>query len=327
MTIAKQLPKFSGLLLGWLLFGFSVAPVSALVDFPIGYVSKGGTYAFIALIEQQRLLEQEGIRPAFIYIGGPQISQTLIAGDIRMAIVAAASPVRAAAHGAPMQFVGSAIDREVLALISNPKIRSPESLKGARLAIDRFGDYTDFLARKVLERFGLQPQKDVFLVQIGSQTSRFAAVKSGQVHATFVAPPLTLVAEKAGLYKLADLGDLGFPSSSASMVVLRQTTEQYSKEVYAVLRAIAKALRIFKTDKEAAIGALSRFMRLNDPEALEETRRVHAKFYKNIPAPSADGIKAVQDFLGQTDSDVRRLTTERLIDTQFTDRLERELGK
>jgi len=66
-------------------------PAGAQVDFPIGYVSRGGTYAFISLIEKHRLLEQEGIKPTFVYIGGPQVSQALISGDIRMAIVAAAS--------------------------------------------------------------------------------------------------------------------------------------------------------------------------------------------------------------------------------------------
>lgn len=62
----------------------SILPVAAEVEFPIGYVSRGGTYAFISLIEQHK--------PTFVYIGGPQVSQALISGDIRMAIVAAASP-------------------------------------------------------------------------------------------------------------------------------------------------------------------------------------------------------------------------------------------
>ncbi|MBM4296304.1 MAG: hypothetical protein FJ143_01020 [Deltaproteobacteria bacterium] len=59
---------------------------AAQIDFPIGYSSLGGTYAFISLIETERLLEQEGIRPQFIHIGGPQITQALIAGEIRMAL-------------------------------------------------------------------------------------------------------------------------------------------------------------------------------------------------------------------------------------------------
>ena len=301
-----------------------VAPVAAQVDFPIGYVSRGGTYAFINLIEQHKLLEQEGIRSTFVYIGGPQVSQALISGDIRMAIVAAASPIRAAAHGADLRFVGGVTDKEVAAFVAAPNIKSPADLKGTRLAIDRLGDYSDFRARKVLEMFGLQAQKDVTLLQIGAQTARFAALRNNQVQSTFVVPPLTLVARKAGLRELADLGELNFPSSSGAFVVMQSTIDKNSKEIYGVLRAVAKAIRIYKTDKEQALAAIARFMRLNDSEALEETRRMNANVLKDIPSPPVAGIRVVRDFLAQTDSDVKKMNLDAFITTQFSDRLRKE---
>ena len=292
-------------------------------EFPIGYVSRGGTYAFISLIEQQRLLEKEGIKPTFVYIGGPQVSQALIAGDIKMAIVAAASPIRAAAHGSDLRFVGGVTDKEVAALVAASNIRSPADLKGTRMAIDRFGDYSDFRARKVLEILGLQAQKDVTLLQIGAQTARFAAVKSGQVQSTFVVPPLTLVARKNGLNELADLGELGFPSSSGAFVVMQSTIEKNPKEIYGVMRAVAKAIHIYKTDKETALHAIARFMKLTDREALEETWRMNAKALKDIPSPPTAGIQVVRDFLAQTDPEVKKLNLSNFITSQFTDRLQK----
>jgi ABC-type nitrate/sulfonate/bicarbonate transport system substrate-binding protein len=171
---------FSGSTLLITVFLTGALPLSAQVEFPIGYVSRGGTYAFIRLIEQHKLLEQEGIKPTFVYIGGPQISQALISGDIRMAIVAAASPIRAAAHGSDLRFVGGVTDKEVASFVTAANIKTPADLRGTRLAIDRLGDYSDFRARKVLEIFGLQAQKDVMLLQIGAQTARFAALKNGK---------------------------------------------------------------------------------------------------------------------------------------------------
>src|SRR5258705_10052298 len=109
--IAQQILESSVLLTVFILC--PIRPATAQVDFPIGYVSRGGTYAFISLIEQHKLLEQEGIKPTFVYIGGLQVSQALISGDIRMAIVAAASPIRAAAHGADLRFVGGGDGQEV----------------------------------------------------------------------------------------------------------------------------------------------------------------------------------------------------------------------
>lgn len=294
--------------------------------FPIGYSSLGGTYAFISLIEEQRLLEQEGIRPTFIYIGGPQITQALVSGDIRMAIVAGASPVRAAAQGADLKFIGGVTDKENITIIADAKITKPADLKGTRMAIDRLGDYTDFRARKVLERYGLEAQKDVVLLQIGGQTGRFAALRTGQVQSTFVSPPLTLIAKKAGFRSLIDLADLGFPSTSGSIVVMKSTIERNEKEVYGVLRAITRALRLFKTNREQAIRSLSRFLKVNDPEALEETFQSHAKIFQDIPAPAVAGIRMVKDFLGLSDPKVARLNVDDIIDMRFADRLKRELG-
>ena len=321
MMLRKILPTFA-LLIFFVSSG--VLPVAAQVDFPIGYVSRGGTYAFITLIEQHKLLEQEGIKPTFVYIGGPQVSQALISGDIRMAIVAAASPIRAAAHGADLRFVAGVTDKEVASFVTAANIKTPADLKGTRLAIDRLGDYSDFRARKVLEIFGLQAQKDVTLLQIGAQTARFAALRSGQVQSTFVVPPLTLVARKAGLRELADLGELGFPSSSGALVVMQSTIERQAREIYGVLRAVAKAIRIYKTDKEQGIGAIAQFMRLNDREALEETWRMNANVLKDNPSPPVAGIRVVRDFLAQTDPEVKKMNLESFVTTQFTDRLHRE---
>jgi len=305
---------------------FSAGAAFAQVDFPIGYSSLGGTYAFISVIQEQRLLEKDGIRPSFIYIGGPQISQALIAGDIKMAIVGGASPIRAAAQGVDLRFIGGVTDKENITIVSDPKITKPAELKGTRMAIDRLGDYSDFRAHKVLEMFGLEAQKDVVLLQVGGQTPRFAALKAGQVQSTFVAAPLTLIARKAGFRSLIDLADLGFPSTSASLVVMKSTADRNEKEVYAVMRAIARSLRMFKTNRELAIRNLANFMKIKDTEALDETWRSHAKIYQDVPFPAVAGIKMVKDFLGESDPKVARLKVEDIVDTHFADRLKRELG-
>lgn len=126
---------------------------------------------------------------------------------------------------------------------------------------------------------------------------------------------------------MVKLAQLDFPSSTASIVTLRSTAERQGQEVYGVLRAVAKALRIYKSDRELAVRAVSRFMRSEDREALEETWRLFAEVYKDIPIPSVRGIRTAKDFLEQGDPEVRQLNLDRAIDTQFTDRLQKEMGR
>jgi hypothetical protein len=94
-----------------------------------------------------------------------------------------------------------------------------------------------------------------------------------------------------------------------------------------VLRAVARAIRIYKTDKDAAIKALSRFMKLEDRDALDETRRMNVRALKDVPSPAVAGIKIVKDFVAQTDPQVAKLNVDSIIVNQFADRLRKELGK
>jgi ABC-type nitrate/sulfonate/bicarbonate transport system substrate-binding protein len=144
------------------------------------------------------------------------------------------------------------------------------------------------------------------------------------VQSTFVAAPLTLVARKVGFRNLVDLADLGFPSTSASLVVMRSTVDRNDKEVYAVMRATSRAVRAFKNNREAGTRSLARFMKVSDPEALDETWHSQAKIYQDVPSPSVSGIKMVKDFLGQTDPKVAQLSVDEIVDLRFVERLKRE---
>ena len=105
---------------------------------------------------------------------------------------------------------------------------------------------------------------------------------------------------------------------------MQSTVERQAKEIYGVLRAVVKAIRIYKNDKEQALAAIAQFMRLNDREALEETWRMNAKVLKDIPSPPTAGIRVVRDFLAQTDPEVKKMNLDSFITTQFTDRLLKE---
>jgi ABC-type nitrate/sulfonate/bicarbonate transport system substrate-binding protein len=243
----------------FILILFSITPVAAQVDFPIGYSSLGGTYAFISIIEEQKLLEKDGVRPAFVYIGGPQISQALIAGDIRMAIVAGTSPVRAAAHGAEVRFIGGVTDKE------NITVSPTQKLPNLRISRAREWRSTGWAttvisARAKCSRFSaLSLRKRSCCFRSVARRRDLQPSRAGQVHSTFVAPPLTLIAQKAGFRSLIDLADLGFPSTSASLVVMKSTAERNERELYAVMRALTAALRTFKSHRESAIRNLSQF--------------------------------------------------------------------
>jgi hypothetical protein len=65
--------------------------------------------------------------------------------------------------------------------MTQPEIKTPEQLKGGTVAVARFGGAADFVARYALTRLGLNPGKDVTIVQTGSTPERLAAMESRRV--------------------------------------------------------------------------------------------------------------------------------------------------
>src|SRR6185437_5514843 len=126
---------------------------------------------------------------------------------LEAAYVAPPGIISAVAGGAQLVFV-TGIYRTLPYMIYGAKgIGTPAQLRGKRVGITTFGDLSDFGTRFGLRQLGLDPDKDVSLVQMGGQPIRMAALQSGAVGATILNPPYTFQARNLGLPLLIDLID------------------------------------------------------------------------------------------------------------------------
>ena len=68
-------------------------------------------------------------------------------------------------------FVGitSTISTFVFKIIGQPGLKDPSQLKGKKVSISRLGGASDFSLRYALDRWGLVPDKDVGILQVGGE--------------------------------------------------------------------------------------------------------------------------------------------------------------
>jgi ABC-type nitrate/sulfonate/bicarbonate transport system substrate-binding protein len=83
-----------------------------------------------------------------------------------------------------------------------PEIKSFDGLKQKNIAVSTFGGLTDMLTREILEQHGINPAKDVVLLQIGTPDVRYASLKAGTVSAALLASTQGLQAVKEGFREL-----------------------------------------------------------------------------------------------------------------------------
>ena len=144
----------------------------------------------------------------------PPVSITALAsGDIDYTTVFG-SVVRAAVRGLPVRVVASFIDGSTHALIARPEFKSVKDLRGKTLAIGSHGASDDIAARMMIKHYGVDPDKQMKIVALGSDRARFAALKEGIVDVAVIAPPADSEGRKAGFNILArGTKSLPFPSS------------------------------------------------------------------------------------------------------------------
>jgi len=244
-------------------------------------MSYAGTTGFNVpfwLTHEAGLFRKYGLSEELILIsGGATNIQALLAGEIQFANAAGSAPIQATLQGADVTIIATSYKLMPYALVVGKDIRSPEDLKGKTIAVSRLGGITEVAGRLAFEKLGLGPKAMTF-IQAGPDAPRIAALQSGAVAATLLAPPGLFAAASLGLRVLADLGDLGIQYPTSVNVISRRYLAQNRSAVKKFLMAFAESLRLYKQNKQFAIEVMRKYTKINDQELLSKT---HDYFVKN----------------------------------------------
>jgi ABC-type nitrate/sulfonate/bicarbonate transport system substrate-binding protein len=192
----------------------------------IAYTSIAMVYGPLWLTKEAGIFKKHNIDPEFIYIaGGPPSLQALIAGDVAVSFTAAGATVAANLAGSDVVLLGASIDSLPFELWSIPSIRTPEQLKGTRLGVSRIGATTDFVARYLLKKWSLQPDKDVPIFQAGSGPQVFFAIKGGAVQSGVLSTGLKPPCRSGRIFQARRRFDLGLDLSIRPLPPARRSSK------------------------------------------------------------------------------------------------------
>ena len=269
----------------------------------VGIPGLSAEFAPVWAANDRGLLKKYGFESEIIAMqGGTQLAQAVIGASIPIAVMGGAY-LTAAVRGADLVMIATHMDKFPYSLIVKPNIKRVEDLKGTKLAISRFGSSSDAGLRVALQKLGLNPDKDVTILQVGGQTERFAALKGGTVDGTVVIPPLSGAAQRLGHNALINMTELGIPYQQEGVVVSRQMIGSRRETIIRFLKAYIEGVKELKTDKEFAIAVMAKHLRLDrkkDREALEDSfKEVVIEQMLKIPSINLEAIKVGLDLLGK----------------------------
>ena len=225
--------------------------------------------------------------------GGSLITLAIITGNLQFSGAGAESVIAARAAGADVILLACPVDVDPVYLITRPEIKSAAELKGHASAVTRYGSTTHFYLRTALRHVGLNPDRDMTILQLGAGPEMVAALEAGRIAAAALTARYAIPFLQRNWPVLVDLSstDLVYPSScvASSRAFMRaepKTTGDF-------LRAYVAGIQLIKRDHAFAEKSLSKWLRENDPVILKKSIQAYAKLFKSAPFVSDKGIDNV----------------------------------
>ena len=225
----------------------------------------------------------EGLDPEFIYVQGTLQPPALINGEIDFA-GSGDTCVRAAANGVPMKLIFAMTHRPDFMLVVRPEIKSGRELRNKKIAISSLGSLTAVGAKAAASGLGLNPDTDIFLMGMGEQTNRFAALQAGTADGMVVDPGLALAAQKKGFRILSRVGE----QLELIQVGLSMSTQKLKSDpdlARRFLKGSVRALVEVQKNPEEMIQAVMKLRKLNRQDATDVYKMELNSFTKDgIPS-------------------------------------------
>jgi NitT/TauT family transport system substrate-binding protein len=252
----------------------------------VGVAGLSGALAHAFIPKDAGLYEKYGLEVDLVFFqGGTQAIQATLSGGLQLAVTAGPEIIHARASGSDMTMIAGYMNTMPYSIVADKNITKFEQLKGTKAAISRFGSTSELAVRFALEKNGLVPGKDVTIVQLGDQSTRFAALTGGSVQSTLISPPFDITAKKMGYQILGDMADLGLPYQHETVATTDKFLKERPETARKFLRAFIAGIHLWMTDEKKTKEILAKRLKINDKEILDETYSAYKKLTEKSLIP------------------------------------------
>ena len=289
-------------------------------------VNPGTSLYFLA--QKENFYAKHGLDVKIVNTSTSAAVQAMLGGSMHVATGAgAAAFVTATLEGAPsFTLVSSWVNVFPYKVMVHKDITKPEDLKGKTGQIGApFGTIPDTALRFALAKLGLDPERDVKLVQLPRPDTAqiIAQMEKGEVQFGPLAPPFDRIAEKKGFRPLISLPELGIPWQQNGEWVPGSYLKNNRDNVLRFLRATSDAMKTYFEQKEKTITYLMEFLGSNR-EDTEYAYQTFVKWADRSPKPRAETIRTTLDAIKRNSPKAATADAASFIDSSIVDQLIKE---
>jgi NitT/TauT family transport system substrate-binding protein len=219
----------------------------------MGLAARSTTTMPYFVAKERGYFREEGLDVELIVMQAIQTIQATLANSTQFAS-ATGSAVSAAVRGADIKVILAVTDQPSFDLIVHPGITSVQQLKGKKIGTGGVGSLAEILARRILIANNVRAE-DVAILATGPSHVTYTALKAGVIDAAPLQMPLTFTAQDEGFRKLVSAADV-YRSVQGGLATTKTLLTEQPELVTKVVRAMLRAIRLIKSDRNYAIGFL-----------------------------------------------------------------------
>lgn len=208
---------------------------------------------------------KEGLEVYKVQIQPAIAVKALIAGEVDYSMDLGSS-VRAAMGGTPIKVVAAMTAKPMKVFVTRPEIRFARDLRGKTIGVDDFAGTVDYLSRIAARYLGLDPDRDLNIIETGDGATRLAALKDGSIDATVLDIVRAVKAKTEGFNQLVYLGDIiDLPLSGIAVTHAKLTNNR--DQIKKVIRATLRGTRFIKHNRDETLRMMQTYLRITSVQA------------------------------------------------------------
>src|SRR5262252_4685179 len=308
--------------LAFLLFIFTPDGLAQNAKLTVSYSADTPGQLSAWMAKEAGIYSKNGLDVQLIRATGNVAVMALLSGEVGIGVMGGASVIESNLRGSDGVLIASGQVITDYVLVTQPKIKTAEQLKGGILGVASLSGSSITASRFALRKLGLDTDKDVSIIVVGGTPDRLIALQTGRIQGTLLSPPTSIVAEKEGFNLLTDVGDLPFPYNS--LATTRRFIKENQETVRKYIKSHIEAVHRLKTDRETGIKVLGKYLRRSDRYLLEKSYDVSIadNILPRKQYPALPTIKTVLEMLSERTPKARTAKPEDFVDAKFIKELD-----
>ena len=271
------------------------------------------------------IYKKHGLDVRIIYVAGAQAITTLVSGDTQIVQGSGAAAALSRLSGSDATVIGTTINVIPMSLVTAPDIATPQDLKGKTFGVSRFGSLTDLGLKKAVAELGLDPNKDIKMIQTGGVPEILLFMQQGVIKGGLISSPTLEKAKELGYKEFMNLSEVKFRYPGTALVTTDSFIRSRPHTVNRFLKATLEGIKYAKANPDFTIRILGKYTRTTDTALLASAFKSYVLGYiRNIPTVTLPEMEAVMEDIATRNPKAKGVDVRQFFDPGPMEQLVRE---